>query len=317
MNDIDLKNNRTITIMYHYVKNKNTKSLYNPNYLNIDKFKKQLDWLEKNFEPLCLEELESCITHNKQFPYNKFLLTFDDGLKDHYKYVFPELKKRKLWGMFFINSQVYMENKPLGVHITHALIEKIGIEKYTTLIKEELNKYNIEIKDSHIEHIYRYDDPTYSSIKKIMNYLLDYQTRDKILDDLFINFFYDEKNFCKNYYCTEDELQEMLNCGMIIGAHSHSHKILSRLSRKEQYSELKKSKDYIKDTFDIKNLTFCFPYGHKQTYNADTLDILAELDYYFAFNTYRDTTCIKKSNKYELQRYDTVDLYPTSKGIFG
>jgi len=85
MNDTDLKNNRTITIMYHYVKNKNTKSLYNPNYLNIDKFKKQLDWLEKNFEPLSLEELEGCITYNKQFPDNKFLLTFDDGLKDHYK----------------------------------------------------------------------------------------------------------------------------------------------------------------------------------------------------------------------------------------
>lgn len=97
---------------------------------------------------------------------------------------------------------------------------------------------------------------------------------------------------------------------MIVGSHTHSHRVLSRLSYSEQYDELKKSSDFLKDKFNITSPVFCFPYGHIHTYNQDTLNILDELGYHSSFNTVRDMTCISKSNKYELQRYDTVDLYP-------
>ena len=49
---------------------------------------------------------------------------------------------------------------------------------------------------------------------------------------------------------------------------------------------------------------FCF------RYDQNTLNILEELGCHSSFNTVRDMTCIKNSNKYELQRFDTVDLYP-------
>jgi peptidoglycan/xylan/chitin deacetylase (PgdA/CDA1 family) len=303
-----IKNNGVVSVMYHYVRDNKKEGTPNLKSLDIDDFKGQLDWLEDNFEPMSFEEFDVCIKNNIKFPDNKFLLTFDDGLKDHYKYVYPEIKNRNLWGQFYINSQIYLQKKPLAVHVTHMILDKIGANKYTQIIQDELLKLNIQVKDFHIDGVYRYDDIDYSTIKIIMNYLLDYDIRDGIVDNLFRKYFDNEYRFCKNFYCSEQELKEMKEGGMIIGCHSHSHKILSRLSYQEQYNELKNSYCYIADTFDIKDIVFCFPYGHIQTYNKDTINILKEIGYHSSFNTVRGTTCVRKTNKYELQRYDTVDL---------
>ena len=209
----NLKDNGTITVMYHYVRDNKTENTPNLNSLDINDFKKQLDWLEAHFKPMSYEEYNRCIKKNLPFPNNKFLLTFDDGLKDHYKYVYPELKKRDLWGMFFINFQVYLEKEPLAVHITHLILDKIGADKYTKIVQDELKKYNINIQDYHLEGVYRYDDVNYSVIKKLMNYLLDYDIRDKIIGDLFKQFFDDKEKFCDEFYCSIDELKEMIGGG--------------------------------------------------------------------------------------------------------
>ena len=57
-----------------------------------------------------------------KLPSNSIILTFDDGLSCHYTYVFPELLKRNLWGIFFINSLPYINNKILNVHKIHLLV---------------------------------------------------------------------------------------------------------------------------------------------------------------------------------------------------
>jgi len=102
---------------------------------------------------------------------------------------------------------------------------------------------------------------------------------------------------------------------MIVGSHTHSHRVLSRLNYQEQLNELKISFEFLKDTFNLKDIVFCYPYGHTHTYNKDTIKILQNLDYHSAFNTLRDTTCITKADKYQLQRFDTVDLYPRKEII--
>ena len=37
---------------------------------------------------------------------------------------------------------------------------------------------------------------------------------------------------------------------------------------------------------------------------------LSEIEFHPSFNTARDLMCVKKSNKFKLQRYDTIDIYP-------
>ena len=85
--------------MYHYIQD------YNPNFpnfrfLKFDNFKKQLDYFEENYGFVSKEEWNNFIYNGTLSSQGKVLLTFDDGFKCHYDYVFPELEKRNLWGFF-------------------------------------------------------------------------------------------------------------------------------------------------------------------------------------------------------------------------
>lgn len=82
--------------MYHYVrpilgsKNPNIKGL---EYVN---FIKQLNYLEDYYKIISVEEIIYSIDKNKNIAKNSCWLTFDDGFTDHFKYVYPELKKRNI-----------------------------------------------------------------------------------------------------------------------------------------------------------------------------------------------------------------------------
>ena len=83
--------------MYHYVREDDIDYPYF-DHLNVSIFRKQLDYFSDNFGFLSKEEYFSSLSNGNIK--NGVVLTFDDGFKDHYKYVLPELKKRNIWGIF-------------------------------------------------------------------------------------------------------------------------------------------------------------------------------------------------------------------------
>jgi peptidoglycan/xylan/chitin deacetylase (PgdA/CDA1 family) len=312
----DLKNKGTVSVMYHYVRDNDAEKTPHLSSLYFEDFKSQLDWLQSEFQLLTYAEMNDCIVKHKPFPANTFMLTFDDGLKDHYKYVFHELKKRKLEGIFYVNSSIYEKAFPMAVHITHFILEKIGAQEFTKIIVAKLKKHNVSIETTHLDDVYRYDDINYSHIKQLMNYSLNYAVRDKIIEELFFDFYQNPAEFCDHIYLSLDELKEMHEGGMIIGNHTHSHKVLSRLSREEQHHEIKKCSDFLKKELNIDNASFCFPYGHHHTFNGITLELLSNLNLSSAFTTKRETTSANVYGRFMLQRFDTVDLlkfHPNSR----
>ena len=108
-------------IMYHYVRPFD-KEYPNFKNLHIDDFKKQLDYFEVEFGFVSKENFVNSFKTGT--PSKGVILTFDDGLFCHYDYVFQELKKRGLWGIFYVPTQPYVEGKLLDVHRTHLLLGK-------------------------------------------------------------------------------------------------------------------------------------------------------------------------------------------------
>ncbi|WP_262868086.1 hypothetical protein [Campylobacter novaezeelandiae] len=114
-------------IMYHYVREK-TKDLPFLRYLSFKNFCKQLDFFEKNFGFVKYEDfinLKKDMNYFKELK-DKILLTFDDGLIDHYNFVFFELLKRNLFGLFFIPTRILHQKKALDVHRIHYLLGRYG-----------------------------------------------------------------------------------------------------------------------------------------------------------------------------------------------
>ena len=289
------------SIMYHYIRNKNKLFPYynileKKNYINqIKKFSKT--GLINSFEELFFDS-------------DKYLPTFDDGFKDHI-YAAEILKKYNGIGLFFIPTSPLKNNIILDVHKTHLILGKVKslvalneLEKYLNKNKiknyysqKEKLKYKIAYK-RHNDYVHK------KEFKKIMNYYGNLKLRHKILDYLLKKFEINIKP--KDYYLNKKEIKYLSSLGMIIGSHSESHTLLSRLSYEKQFKEIKNSKTFLEKIINKNIDTFCYPYGGKISYNNNTLKILKKLKFKLAYSVdYRNITIKDLKNKpYELPRFD-------------
>jgi peptidoglycan/xylan/chitin deacetylase (PgdA/CDA1 family) len=302
-------------VMYHYVRFPDRKYPYFKG-LNLDDFKKQLDWFSDNGGFIGRDEfLDIFKNKNHQKHTSKFILTFDDGLSDHYDFVYPELVKRGIFGIFFIPT-LYLESKKiLDVHRVHLLVGRHGGNKMMQELKKVYTQ-DMLVKD----HDSNSNTKTYVlptsldtneiKFKKILNYLMSYEHRERILDTLF-NSLMEDVGY-KDVYMSESEIRELHDSGMIIGSHSESHKLMSRLSFQEQNNEIKNSfatLDSIVNGLSVK--IFCYPYGGPFSYNKDTVNILNHHDVLFSFDVNSQDISrknISKGGRHQLPRYDTVEF---------
>ena len=289
------------SIMYHYIRNQN-KSF--PFFKAIQKkdYKRQLDYFSKNGFVSSFNEF---FTAN-----DKFLLTFDDGIKDHI-FAAETLKKYNAIGLFFIPTFPYITNKLLDVHKTHLIISKVKaldvldeLKKY--LVKKNINNFYFEKDEIKYKKAYQILDEEFhrKKFKKIMNYYGNLNLKEKILDFLLKKFEINVKP--EDYYLKKKEIKYIASLGMIIGSHSESHTLLSRLTYQKQLNEINNSKIFLEKIIKKEINTFCYPYGGKLSYNTDTKKILATLKFKFAFSVeYRDIKLEDIEDKpFELPRYD-------------
>ena len=81
--------------MYHYVREIKKSKYPNIKGLEFADFKRQIDFFIKNFDVLNNDDFIEIIKKGKIPKKKSVLLTFDDGYNDHWKFVYPYLKKKK------------------------------------------------------------------------------------------------------------------------------------------------------------------------------------------------------------------------------
>ncbi len=288
--------------MYHYIREKNEEYPY-WNFITKKKFEDNLNIFSKNKQQL---------KPNDELYYNKNLniLTFDDGFKDHL-WVAEKLKRKNLLGIFFISSLPFKNNKILDVHRAHLVLgkinAKIAYEKLLDIIKQK--KYDNFLDNKNIEkfkNLYKHhnDNKYKKEFKKIINYFGKLKTKSLLLDELCKYFHIDET--AKSFYLNKKEIKYLSSLGMIIGSHTESHTLLSRLNFKQQMKEIKNSKIFLEKIINKKVEYFCYPYGNKLSYNLDTLKILNKLKFKFGFlaNPKEITSYNYKFKPLELPRFD-------------
>jgi peptidoglycan/xylan/chitin deacetylase (PgdA/CDA1 family) len=289
--------------MYHYVRPYNEEFKFF-NSLDVDIFKRQLDYFEAKYGFVSKDEYIETIKSGKNI--DGVVLTFDDGFKDHSKYVMPELKKRGLWGLFYVSTGIYKQKKILGVHRVHMLMGKYGANE---ILRESMKMVNNSMLDNDtIEEFDKeiYLSPSYKDgerkLKRFFNYYLKYDFRDVFLDNLMHKYF-DEDELFNDLYLSKQEILELVTNGNIVGSHTVSHPVLSRLPYNDQLFEIDESFKFIKNIIDQQYKSFCYPFGYKSSYNADSLNILKDLaiDDAVIFDNK-----IQKSfsNNYEISRID-------------
>lgn len=304
------------SIMYHYICPFNKELPYFKN-LHIEDFSAQLDFFEKEYG--FVSKVEFINSFKTGILPKGVILTFDDGLKCHYDYAFKELKKRKLWGIFYISTQSYGTNKMIDVHRIHLLLGKCsGKVVYKELMKIITDvMLSDEVRNEFIQLTYidQENDDYTLLVKRILNYYISYQYREKVLDALMQNLIPKKIDNVSDFYLNFDEIKEMNDAGMIIGSHTVSHSIMSKLSMMEQRKEIKNSFELLHAGINKLTVkTFCYPYGGFHTFTNETEKILTEENCLFSFNVeHRDVTIKDIQNRPQaLPRYD-CNYFPYGK----
>ncbi len=301
-------------VTYHYVRDMHLTPFPEIKGLLISKFEKQLDYICRHYEVINLDSYLAYLGGGASLPANACLLTFDDGLKDHYEAVFPRLRARKISGVFFLITEPLARFTVAGVHQIHFLLAKLGIDKFSTLFDEKLMETHPQFQLPEETEVkknvyYRYDDSQTRKFKKLLNFELPYSVRDDVLGRLFHEYIGDERTFSQSLYLSWAEIDEMKKDGMVFGGHTHTHRVLPRLTSHEKLAELKLCTDILVERLGESSLSFSYPYGTPDSLDAETMRFLADLGYSCAFTATRG---VNKGadllKKYELLRLDTNDL---------
>tara|TARA_B100001057_G_C22657057_1_gene874382 strand:- start:37 stop:939 length:903 start_codon:yes stop_codon:yes gene_type:complete len=299
--------------MYHYVRNIKNSKFPNLKGLEFSDFKKQISFFKKNFNLLSNNEFIE-ILNSKKIPKKKsILLTFDDGYKDHFEYVFPFLKQQKVSAIFYPPIISIKNKSVIDVNKIHFVLEKETnrdriLQLIFIYIKKFLNKNYDQIGIEKINLSSRHDDKKTILIKRLLQNHLPLPYRKKIVDRIFKDILnYDEQDFSKILYMNKQNIKELYQNNFSIGSHGYNHFWWEKLNKNEQEAEIYKSINYFKklNVYE-KNFSVCYPYG---SYNKETLKLLKKYKIKFALTTKVDS--INNNNikeLYKIPRFDTNDF---------
>ena len=290
-------------IMYHYIRNYNSDFPYF-NFLSLDDFKKQNIFFSKKKKFINLNEDLS-----DNYDKDRFLLTFDDGLKEHLK-IAKFLKKKNILGIFFIPTMQLKKKDFLPIHKIHLIFGKYNSSELVEIFK----KFDIKtVFENQIFDIFQGQKKFFNEGKKEMKKKIFLKTILNNLDQEKPRFTKKIFNFCfskiyqkkifKNFYLNSKDIIELKNIGMKIGCHSYQHKVLSKMSYKQQYRDISKSINFLSRILKKKVDCFCYPYGGLSVINKNTLEILKEKKIKYSFNV-DSKNWSTKSDKLLIPRFD-------------
>ena len=298
--------------MYHYVRPIKKSQYPEIKGLELEGFIRQLNYFQKNFTFLSAKDIIDAIYNNQNIPQNSMVLTFDDGLQDHYSHVFPILKKFQIQGLFFPPAKPIEENIVLDVHKIHFILANCknihGLhEELIELIKTHQNEYGLSNADLYISTKYpsnKFDNDETVFIKRTLQKGLPKNARKEFVNILFKKYVTeDEITFSKELYLSKEQISEMNDNGMYFGSHSYSHEWFENISESELETELEKNSHFLtKINKNKDSWIMCYPYG---SYNEIVIRHLKKWGYRAGLTIESGDTLLSKKNAFKLQRYDT------------
>lgn len=222
-------------------------------FKNEKEFKNDLEYLLKHFKPISPSEIQKVVERGEKLPKNRFLLTFDDGLRETYDIVAPILKEKGIPAIFFLNP-AFIDNKDLFFRFKTGLI-------LNEIQKDKCSKNTLKSIESFLSKEVNLSEK--NLIQKIKS--IDYQRRH-LLDDigLIMEISFDE--FLKSYrpYLSSSQIKKMLEDGFHFGAHSIDHPYYKNIDLDEQLYQTIGSSLMVKNIINTDYNFFSFPHLDKR-----------------------------------------------------
>lgn len=279
----NMENAECMVVMYHHVKDRKHPFSW-VNGVSEKRFRAQLEKIQKRYRVIGLDDYVRYLYGEAKIPSRAAVLTFDDGLKDHYRVVFPILRKLGLPASFFPISRSVREEILTIAHKNHFLFHTFPIPELREIIQKEVSPRfrDIEKSEGHAlaaQTRYRFDNQDTAALKYFVNHCLPDNIRKLVISRVFKKTFPEENEIAREFYLSEQEIKEMSGAGLEFGSHSHNHFVLSHASPRAQEQELRLSKNYVERLIKKPVATLSYPFGHVGEFNETTISIAKKLGF--------------------------------------
>jgi peptidoglycan/xylan/chitin deacetylase (PgdA/CDA1 family) len=247
-------------LMYHYVRDAGDAAEAGSGIrgMSKQKFCAQVDTIARTYEMVSWKDVREAVLEKKPLPERACLLTFDDGVCDHYWNVFPELARRKLSGLFFALARAEDANLPLPFKL-HFLIARLGLENLRAEIWNRLNESQRAIyREAEVRYRLRGKAET-DVVKGIFQRDLA-DAVNPLLSELIAQHIGSEQELARQLFLNDAQIKEMRAGGMHFGGHSATHPWFDFISPAQRADEIRASREGL-TRVEQPPFAFAYPYG--------------------------------------------------------
>jgi len=302
-------------VMYHRVLPSRTGPLGRLNALDLAAFRDQLAYIRHHYTPVSVVELLDAAENASPLPPRPIVLTFDDGYRDHHRYVLPLLHASSIPAVFFPVSSSMLDRQVLDVNKIQyilAMSDEVGslVDAIDAAIVRELRPGRLLSPAEYRAKWWkpsRWDSAEVVYVKRLLQHALPEAIRRGLVDALFRErVSSDEAAFAGELYMTAAEARELETAGMTVGAHGDRHLRLPTLSRDDQAREIDGALRVI-DAIGGSRQRFAYSYANGE-HDEDSVDLLRARGCGVAFTTRPDLARVAGPDMLTTPRIDANDL---------
>lgn len=269
-------------LMYHYVRDPAHPADLGSGILGLplDRFAAQLEYVIRHYAVVSWPDVRAHLLGGPALPPNACLLTFDDGVRDHYLNVFPILRARNLSGLFFALARQPGDPMALG-HKLHFLLARLGLGRLRQEIWRHLDDQQCQI---YMQAAERYRSKGAMVEVDVFKHVVQrdlLEEAEAITSLLFSEHIGVEAQVADAFYLNSEQIAEMAAGGMYFGGHSRSHPWFDAIASEREADEISASAEWLGSVAPGSH-AFAYPYGG---YSATAPPLLRAHGFVAAFTT--------------------------------
>jgi peptidoglycan/xylan/chitin deacetylase (PgdA/CDA1 family) len=311
---------KLLAVNYHYVRP--TYDAPHPGIYGITpaQLRAQIEALSSCGTFVSLADIDAAVAGTRALPDKAIALTFDDGFREHVEQAVPVLDAMHVPGIFYVNTHPTEMDVVSPHHKVHLLRAHTEPSIFVTLLVDEAARHGFTIDlddprwdDAKIQ--YRYDEPSVSRLKYLLNVGIPTDIRDPIVDALFARAFPGaERDMSRQLYCDPAQFKLLADRNWL-GNHAHRHLPLGQLTVDEARHQLERCRELLLEWTGKRVTTYSYPFGSKNATSPAVGRLVESLGYTFGFTMERAFN-VNLNEPVHLARFDTNDV-PGGKSFTG
>jgi peptidoglycan/xylan/chitin deacetylase (PgdA/CDA1 family) len=271
-----------------------------PDEPDAKRFNEMLGWIKSWFTVLPLDEAVSHLEH-ASLPARAAAITFDDGYADNRTVALPILLQHQLTATFFVATG-FLDG---GRMWNDTIIESVRACTGSTLDLTPLDLATYQVGSNHEKR-----EAIAAVIAKVKYRSISERVELTNRIALLVN-----ADLPADLMMTSQQVKEMREAGMQIGAHTVSHPILASVALAEVRREMHESKVFLEDLLGERIGLFAYPNGKPGVdYLAEHVVLARELGFDAAVSTSKGTT-LSGMDLYQLSRFTPWDRTKIRFGV--